>query len=68
MAGGIEVFRDETIEYVKNLEKAGIPVEFKIFPGAYHMFDVYAPESRYAKEARAFFNKAFDYALAHYRT
>ena len=68
MAGGIEVFRDETIEYVKNLEKAGIPVEFKIFPGAYHMFDVYAPESRYAKEAHAFFNKAFDYALAHYRT
>lgn len=66
MAGSIEVFRDETELYVRNLEKAGIWVRFKEFPGAYHMFDVNAPESEYAREAREFFNQAFDYALKHF--
>lgn len=66
IVGGIEVFRDETERYVRNLEDAGIWVRFKEFPGAYHMFDVQAPESRYAYEARDFFNNAFDYAYEHF--
>jgi len=31
--GDLEPFRDETIAYVKNLERNGIPVSFKLFKG-----------------------------------
>jgi acetyl esterase/lipase len=31
--GDLEPFRDETIDYVENLKKAGVPVEFKLFEG-----------------------------------
>lgn len=66
IAGSIEVFRDETEKYVRDLEAAGVWVKFKEWPGAYHMFDVQAPESRYAYEARDFFNQAVDYAFKHF--
>lgn len=64
--GDLEPFRDETIEYVQNLKKSGIPVEFKIFKGCYHAFDIVNPKARVSKEASEFLLKGFKYAVNNY--
>ena len=38
--GDLDPFRDETIEYVARLSRAGVPVEFHLYPGCFHGFDV----------------------------
>ena len=38
--GDLDPFRDETIEYVARLSKAAVPVEFHLYPGCFHGFDV----------------------------
>ena len=43
--GEIETFRDECIDYAARLSAAGIPTEFHLYPGAFHGFDLIAPES-----------------------
>jgi acetyl esterase/lipase len=43
--GEVETFRDECIDYVRRLSTAGTPVEFHIYSGAYHGFDLIAPDS-----------------------
>ena len=52
--GDLEPFRDETIEYVENLRKMAVPVEFKLFEGCYHGFDEVAPDSEVAQQAWRF--------------
>lgn len=64
--GDLETFRDETIEYVNNLRKAGVPADFQIYKGCYHAFDVLCPNAEVSKEAVSFLMKSFRYALDHY--
>jgi acetyl esterase/lipase len=64
--GELEPFRDETIQYVENLRKAGIPVEFEIFKGCYHAFEQMCPKADVSKRAIAFIINSFKYALEHY--
>lgn len=64
--GGIEPFRDETIHYVEALRAAGVPVDFRLFPGAYHGFEA-AIWTTVAKQAKAFLLDRFAHALLHYR-
>ncbi|WP_405182988.1 alpha/beta hydrolase [Nocardia sp. NBC_01377] len=64
--GGIEPFRDETIAYVDALRAAGVPVEFQLFPGAFHGFDA-AVWTPIAKRATAFLLDRFDHALRTHR-
>ncbi|MEQ9376001.1 MAG: alpha/beta hydrolase [Imperialibacter sp.] len=52
--GDLEPFRDETIDYVDNLKKAGVPVIFELFPGCYHAFEVLFPEIEISKKAWSF--------------
>lgn len=52
--GDLEPFRDETIAYVKNLERNEIPVSFKLFKGCYHAFEVLFPKLEISKEAWSF--------------
>lgn len=66
--GDLEPFKDETIEYVTNLKKAGVPVEFEVYQGCYHAFDVINPKATISKNATAFFLSHFKYACAHYYT
>lgn len=49
--GTLDPFLDENIEYWNKLIKAGISVEYHIFPGCYHSFEVAVPESAYGKIA-----------------
>jgi acetyl esterase/lipase len=50
--GQLDPFRDETIEYVAKLAQAGVAVEFHLYPGAYHGFELLNPTSEIGKQAR----------------
>ncbi|WP_316843967.1 alpha/beta hydrolase [Pedobacter psychrodurus] len=52
--GDIEPFRDETLEYVDRLLDEGIAVEFRIFEGCIHAFEVLFPKLEVSKEAWSF--------------
>jgi acetyl esterase/lipase len=64
--GDLEPFRDETIEYVENLRKAGVAVDFELYKGCYHAFDIMCPKSEVGKRAISFFMNSFKYAVEHY--
>lgn len=64
--GDLEPFRDETIEYVENLKKAGIPVTFQLFEGCYHGFDVIFPKLEISKKAWLFLLNAYSDYLDKY--
>ncbi len=49
--GDLEPFRDETIQYVENLEQSGIPVTFKLYKGCFHAFDIVFPKLEISKDA-----------------
>jgi len=64
--GELEPFRDETIQYIENLKKAGVPVEFEIYKGCYHAFEQMCPKAEVSKKAIAFIINSFKYAVEHY--
>ncbi len=64
--GDIEPFCDETKVYVENLRQAGVPVQFEVFPGAYHAFQQMCPKAVVSQKAIAFFVAAYKYAAEHY--
>jgi acetyl esterase/lipase len=41
IVGGLDLFRDETTDYVTRLMQAGVPVEYHIYPGCFHGFDMF---------------------------
>lgn len=49
--GEVETFRDECIDYARRLLDAGVPTELHVYPGAFHGFDLIAPDSRVARLA-----------------
>lgn len=57
--GDLEPFKDETIDYMKQLEAAGVPVKFQLFEGAFHAFEYFCPEAAISKKASAFHRDAF---------
>lgn len=61
--GELEPFRDETIEYVENLRKAGVSVDFRVFEGCFHAFDYINPYSKVSKAAVAFITSSYAYAV-----
>lgn len=64
--GSLEPFRDETVRYVENLRLAGVHVDFEIFEGCYHGFDIVNPKADVSKRAISFFINAFKYAVDHH--
>lgn len=64
--GDLEPFRDETIEYVEKLRNAGVLVDFKMYKGCYHAFDIICPKAEISKEAIAFLMRSFRYAVDNY--
>jgi acetyl esterase/lipase len=64
--GDLEPFRDETIQYVENLKKSGVPVDFEIYKGCYHAFEQMCPKAEISKKAISFLMSSFEYAVNHY--
>ncbi|WP_133916101.1 alpha/beta hydrolase [Streptomyces sp. NBC_00582] len=50
--GELDVFRDENLDYAARLRADGVPVELHLYPGAYHAFDLFAPQSHLAESFR----------------
>jgi acetyl esterase/lipase len=51
MVGCIDVFRDGTLDYAARLAQAGVPVECRLIPGAYHAFDFIVPDAPVSRAA-----------------
>lgn len=66
--GEYEAFYKETLAYIANLNKAGVPAHVDIYPTGLHGFDIVMPSSRVGREAVAAFEKEFLYAAEHYCT
>ena len=49
--GSLDLFLEEDLAYVRNLSRAGVPVELHVYPGAFHRF-YEAQEARVAKAAQ----------------
>ena len=48
-----EPFYNETLSYIRNLQRAGIPASADIYSGKVHAFDMMLPWTKKAKQARA---------------
>lgn len=64
--GTEDPFYAETLQLIANLKSAGVKVDFKIFEGCYHGFDVVCPFAKKSKEAREFLINGFDHAVKNY--
>lgn len=48
--GGLDLFLEENLAYAERLNRAGVPVEFHLYPGAFHGF-YRAPAARVTRQA-----------------
>ena len=64
--GSIEPFHDETVEYIKNLRKAGVKTYFSVYEGCYHGFDTVCPKSDKGKLAMKGMLRVFKFATENY--
>lgn len=51
--GSAETFRDEDVDYARRLWEAGVDAEFHVWSGAYHGFDLFAPDADVSQRATA---------------
>jgi len=56
--GSIDLFAPEDIEYAQRMMMAGNAVELIVVPGAYHGFDVLAPDTSVSRQFTAAWNEA----------
>lgn len=61
--GELDPFRDETIDYVARLLRAGVPTEFHIYPGCYHGFDAYMTTAKIGQRAETQYVEALKNVL-----
>ncbi|MFC5187291.1 alpha/beta hydrolase [Actinomadura harenae] len=60
---GADPLRDEGLDYARRLMEADVPVTVKNVPGAWHLFEAYAPDSVLARETTAHWLTALRDAL-----
>ena len=65
--GDREPFYCETLTYIENLKKAGVPAHVDVYPTGFHAFDMLLPFCRISRQAIAEFEKQYLYAAEHYR-
>lgn len=56
MAGSLDGFVDEDIDYATRLNQAGVSVELHVYPGAPHGFEGFVPQAAVSKQARSDIN------------
>ncbi|NLM46221.1 MAG: alpha/beta hydrolase [Firmicutes bacterium] len=61
--GGLDLFRDETINFVAGLAQAKVPVEFHLYPGCFHGFENMLPDCGISKKALSDYIAALRQAL-----
>lgn len=64
--GDIDLFVDETKEYINNLRKAGVKARLDIYPGGFHGFDIICGKSNIARKAQKRYIAFFKYAVENY--
>ena len=65
--GDQEPFYCETLAYIDNLQKAGVPARVDVYPTGFHAFDMLLPFRKISKQAAAAFEEQYLYAVQHYR-
>ena len=65
--GNREPFYCETVTYIENLRKAGVPARVDVYPTGFHAFDMLLPFRRISRQAIEAFEKQYVYAAEHYR-
>ncbi len=61
--GQVDLFRDETIEYVTRLAQEGVDVEFHLYPGTFHSFEMIVPQAEVSQRASQSYVDAMARAL-----
>jgi acetyl esterase/lipase len=61
--GSIDLFVAENMEYARRLINSGVPTELCVVPGAYHGFDIIAPNAPTSVQFRATWGAALRRAL-----
>jgi acetyl esterase/lipase len=61
--GSLDLFADESMEYARRLNHAGVATQLYMVPGAFHGFDHWAPESSIARDFVDHWNRALAAAL-----
>lgn len=65
--GDREPFYCETVTYIENLRKAGVPAHVDVYPTGFHAFDMLLPFRRISRQAIEAFEKQYVYAAEHDR-
>lgn len=65
--GDREPFYCETLTFIENLQKAGVPAHVDVYPTGFHAFDMLLPFRRISRQAIAEFEKQYLHAAEHYR-
>ncbi len=63
-AEGEDILRDEAVEYAQNLMGASVPVDLRVYAGAYHGSFAYSPEAKISQQHFDEFNAALARFLA----
>ncbi len=58
--GGLDPFKDETIDYIRRLKQCNIPTRFELYEGAYHGFDGLDHKAEVSKRSNEFQYKSFE--------
>lgn len=61
--GALDLFLEENLDYARRLARAGVPVEFHLFPGAFHAFELQA-DAYVSQQARQLSQSALRRFLA----
>ena len=64
--GDKEIFYSKTLNYIKNLNNAGIKACVDVYPTKFHSFDMFTPFRKISKQAISEFEKQYLYATEHY--
>lgn len=62
--GAIDLFVEENMEYARRLVHAGVPTELRVASGAFHGFDILAPETQVSRQFTASWKSALSKAFA----
>ncbi len=52
LVGSLDGFLDEDVDYAARLNRAGVPTELHVYPGAPHGFDAFLPGTQLSRRAR----------------